>query len=394
MFAHKNSQSTDLKSDQSALVPIPATAQDVTTADRFTEWTTTVAAQYFPHGMLLCAAACIVLYGCGGANAQTSSTSSAPPSRSGAMGQMAQGQALFAKYNSQYRNNPKDGRELLDGVAAYGLPKNPSSVKSVRTLLASRITKEEKVALVRILAQQHTYDNKTGLNDTITSDLRRHVNSGDREVAIAATLAISRLANVPDKREVLLSAKNRGLIDADGYYGELAHAVAFSEADEQLKILSEIRNAKNRYAAEILAMTVNSPDMAKKLRPEARAEVASLLAGSEPSFSQAIGRYDITEGLRYAAWIRALATMRGSGFNKNGSELIMSKLSEERADPRKIIAVLTSEYAPQLVAEIGQRNRFDILLQRAALYAKQHPGNRDVKEAVEHISMMINTASK
>jgi hypothetical protein len=335
-----------------------------------------------------------VLYGCGGANAQTSSISGNPQPRSVTTEKIAQGQALFAEYNSQYRNNPKDGRKLLDDVAAYGLPKNPDSVKSVRTLLASKITKEEKVALVRILAQQHTYDNKTGLNDTITSDLRGHVNSGDREVATAATLAISRLANVPDKREILLSAKNRGLIDTDGYYGELAHAVAFSEADEQLKIVSEIRNAKNRYATEIVAMTVNSPDMAKKLRPEARAEVASLLAGSEPLFSQAIGQYDIIEGLRYAAWIRALTTMRASEFNKNGSELIMSKLSEERADPRKIIAVLTSDYAPQLVGEIGQRNRFDILLQRAALYSKQHPGNRDVKEAVEHISMMMNTSSK
>ncbi|MFC7518777.1 hypothetical protein ACFQUU_27570 [Herbaspirillum sp. GCM10030257] len=343
---------------------------------------------------LILTVACIVLYGCGGANAQTSSTLSNPQSRSGTMEQVGQGQALFEKYNSQYRNNPKDGRELLDRVAAYGLPKNSDSVKSVSGLLASRITKEEKVALIRILAQQHTYDNKTGLNDTIARDLQGHVNSGDREVATAATLALSRLVNVPDKREVLLSAKNRGLIDTDGYYGELAHAVAFSEADEQLKILGEIRNAKNRYAAEIITMTVNSPDIAKNLRPDARAEVASLLAESEPTFSQAVGQYDVIEGLRYAAWIRALATMRGAGLNKNSSELIMSKLSEERADPRKIIAVLTSGYAPQFVSEVGQRNRFDILLQRAALYAKQHPGNRDVKEAVEHIRMMINTSSK
>lgn len=340
------------------------------------------------------ATACIMLSACVAANAQPSSPLSTPQAHSGAREQVAQGQALFARYSAGYRNNPREGKDLLEGVAAYGLPKNPDSVKSVRDLLASRITKEEKLVLVRILAQQHTHDNKTGLNDTVTNDLRRHASSSDREVAMAATVALSRLANVPDKREVLLAARNRGLIDTDSYYGELAHGVAFSEADEQLKIVSEIRHAKNRYAAEILAMMVIRPDMAKKLRPEARAEVVRLLAESEPTFSQAIGQYDFTDGLRYASWIRALATIRGSEFDKNGSELIMSTLSEQRIDPRKIIAVLSSDYAPQLVSDIGQRNRFNILLQRAELYAKQHPGNRDVKEVVEHIKMTLNTSLK
>lgn len=334
-------------------------------------------------------AACITVSGCGDAVVQTWPGPALAHSRGSEPERHLAGQEFFTKYILSEKNT-KNGAEALGKIHAYGLPKSADNVNKLRTQLASKISKEERVWMIRLLSRQYTRE-KTTTNETIEIDLRMLANSEELDTARAAVLAYSRLDYKADKRAVLIAARNRGVIDEDGYYGELAHSIPLSPPSEQVQYLKEIRGAKNLYASEIMAMTVNNPDISAKLQPEAREEIASLLQDTEPTFSQAVGQFDMVEGIRYAAWLRATTSVRESDFNKRSAELMMATLSSERVDPRKILAVLTSDYASQLVSEIGPRSRFELLLQRVSHYARQHPQNRDLKDAVEQVGALFNT---
>ncbi|MGH8807919.1 MAG: hypothetical protein ACREX0_08580 [Noviherbaspirillum sp.] len=81
--------------------------------------------------------------------------------------------------------------------------------------------------------------------------------------------------------------------------------------------------------------------------------------------------------------------MKASDFNKHGGEIIMARLNDEKTDPRKIMAFLGSEHGDPLMSAIG--SRFDVILQRIALYSKQHPQNREMNETVERIKLRLNS---
>jgi hypothetical protein len=92
----------------------------------------------------------------------------------------------------------------------------------------------------------------------------------------------------------------------------------------------------------------------------------------------------------YSAWLRALASLRTSDFNKQGAELIMARLSDSKTEPRKIMAFLASEYGPPLVQQIGSKDRFASLLQRIDLYSRQNPQNSDMRAIVSQVSAMLS----
>jgi transposase-like protein len=339
---------------------------------------------------ILIAVACIFLANCGGAQAQVSSGGQAQRFMRAPSEQLEKGKALFAQYNAQHRNNPTQGRRILDEVYALGLPTTAESVTAIRAALASQVSNEEKVALARILSRLYTPENLTGLNDAIVRDLKGISNSGDRDLARAATLAYSRLGYFADWPDVLLSARTRGVISADTYFGELAHLAPFAPANDQLILLKAIRNAKNIYASEILAMAVNNPETNAKFSPETRAEITALLEETEPNFGQALGHFDYIEADRYSVWLRAFASLKGSAFNKKGAELIMGKLNNDQTDPRKIMAFFTSRYGASVIKDIGERSRFEVILQRISFYSKQHPQNMDMREMVEEFKAMLS----
>src|SRR5680860_1653088 len=79
--------------------------------------------------------------------------------------QMIEAQNLFHQYNAKYRNGGLEGRKILESVHAQGLAKTAENVKSIRSLLSSTVTKDEKVVLARILGSFYTYDDKTGMNN-------------------------------------------------------------------------------------------------------------------------------------------------------------------------------------------------------------------------------------
>lgn len=345
--------------------------------------------------LFLITAACLFLANGKIAIAQsTGNTSGIAPSAPGFSSkgqQMVEAQNLFDQYHTKYRNGGLEGRKILERVQARGLEKTAENVKSIRSVLSSKVTNDEKVVLARILGSLYTHDNKTGMNNAIAGDLRGLTYSGQKDVARTATLAFSRMGYFPDSNEVLLYAQKHSLINSDEYYGELAHIMPFAPAVDQIAIVSNIRNGKSRYAAEILAFLPRNPETMKKLYPETQKMLLSVLKDNEPEFTQAIGEFGFTDAIRYATWLHSVALLSSANSQAKYSEVVLAHLNNEKTDPRKIMAFLAENEGKRLINDMGQRAPFENALQRITLYSKQLPDNIHMKELVQDITSTINS---
>jgi hypothetical protein len=335
---------------------------------------------------LSCAVICTMLPG---AVLAQSATAGRPPA---AVSPQSSATALLGKYMAQSPGSAR-GAVALEEVFVNGLPRTAQNSSALRSLLASKISTEEKLMVTRLLAKQYARTDPTGMNHLILQDLKALIGSEEMPLARAATLAYSRLGYFPDYQDVLRSAKDRGIIEDDTYFGELAHVFAFAPAIDQERLAQVLRSSKNDYASQVVAMTVNNAPVAKNLTAKSRSELAGYLEGMEPRFSMALGQFDFVEAIRFSAWLRAVANLKASEANKQGAEFIMAKLNEPTIDPRKVMAFLISEFGPELMAQIGQKARFDLMLQRISLYAKQHPQNGDMRDIVEQVRSTLSTLS-
>lgn len=303
----------------------------------------------------------------------------------------ARAQQLLSEYIAKFRNNASEGRKLLDELYVNRLAKTADNVKTVRALLASTVTSEEKVGLARILGKLYTKENATGMNVAIANDLRGLTQSGQTDVARAATFTFSRLGYFPDSAEVLASAKNRGLIDDEAFFGELAHIAPSAPGNDQVNLLSKIRAGKSRYGADVLAYQIQETGSMKKFSSEAKVQLLYTLAENEPGFPvMAIGEYDLSDGIRYSTWLHAVATLERDTKHITYQDVVMARLGNEKIDPRKIMAFLSSTEGKRLIKDVGRRGPFESLHERITLYSKQLPQNQIMKEVVAEITATLS----
>ena len=304
----------------------------------------------------------------------------APPGSAAFVECERKGQALFAEYQTKFRGMGAQGAEALLRVQALGrLATTPENANALRALLASRVTRQEKVALVPLLARQHAPNDPTGMNRLIVSDLRQLCAASDEELARAAVFALSRSGFYPDSEAVLLAARNNGVLDVDGYYGEIAHLVIYASGEDQARLVRTLRAGTNRYSADIAFNVFNSAR--PRFGSAARTELLAFAEAMEPKFGVMASQYDYIEGLRYADWLLALAALKFPDSPNNAAEFVMATVDQPLIDPRKIAAVLISpEARSTVIAIIGVRSRFDRMLEIVDRYPKQHPGSVALRE--------------
>lgn len=298
---------------------------------------------------------------------------------------------LLAEYNAKYRGNATEGRKILDELHANGIDKRAENVQIIRTLLVSKVTEAEKVALARILGAAYTPDNKTGMNSMIVHDLRALSQSAPKEVARAATLSFSRLAYFHDSPDVLFSAWNRGLIDTDEYFGELAHLTPFAPAKDQFHLVTMIRNGKNQYASEILAYLSHDTAISKGFSLETKTQILSLLEANEPEFPKPIGELDYTDAIKYSIWLHAIASLARDSSDVSYHETVMARLNDPKTDPRKVMGFLASTEGKRFIKDVGKRGPLEPLQQRVSLYSRQLPQNFIMKELTAEVTATMQT---
>jgi hypothetical protein len=274
-------------------------------------------------------------------------------------------------------------------VLVNELPRTRQNVVALRELIASNVTDEEKEVAMRLLARQYTRGDPTGMNDAIAQDLKSQIRAPNPRLARAATLAYSRLGWFPDYQEVLFAAKNRGTIDDDTYFGELAHMLMFAPATDQERLAGLLLASKNTYASPIVASMMANATLAARSPAKAQLSLAGFLEQTEPQFGPALGQFGFDIADRYSTWLQALATLRAPGGQPN-AELIMTRLDDANIDPRKVMAFLGLQYGPSFMSQVGRRSRFEPMLQRISLYARQHPQTTDMQEIVDTVRTRLS----
>lgn len=285
--------------------------------------------------------------------------------------QIIEGQNLLDQYvanqnSPQRKNSLSNNTETLEIIHSKGLPKTAKNVVTLRTLLASNALDNEKIMLVRLLGKLYANDNQSGMNHLIVQDLKLQTNSNQNDIARSAVLAFSRLGFFVDSSAILKRAYDRKLLDADGYYGELAHLLPYASAAEQNNLLDMIKNGNNFYAREILASSFTDSEIIKKLSPKTKKNLHLFFEKNQPNFSQAIGEYDAIESFHYTNWLLSISKLEIEITNKTYQEVTFTRLNDSNLDARKIMAYLSSTSGRYLIEHLqndAQKNDLKLLLE-------------------------------
>lgn len=296
----------------------------------------------------------------------------------------------FEALSSYLRQRPaSDGAAemLLEQAYAGRVPRSASNAALIRGLLARRLTSRERIVVLRLVRQQWSFDDATGRNSQLLSDLRAGCRDADPAVRSAALLAYTRTGYQPDALDLLESAAAAGVIDADTRFGEVAHMIPFAPAMEQVRLASILQSSGNGFAADVIGMSANSAQLVASLDPQARALLVRFLRANEPGFGPAVGRIDFGQAANYSMWLASVANLTATALK---ADVIWSELNRPELDPRKIMAFLASANGEEFIRTGRSSREFATLLARASSYASQHPQNADMREMVEHARSLVS----
>lgn len=304
--------------------------------------------------------------------------------------QLAIAQSQVEKVNPLYRYQPKSGiagRNELDQIYMNGVPATPQSVTAIRKLLSDgKLSRDEKIAIPRILAALHNSDDSTGANGTLELELKALARDSDKEIAAQAAIQFARMGYLPETESVLRTAFDSGALTKDSYYQELAHLVSSAPPQKQSELLAVIKDSGNRLASDVLANGLLSGqefNAASFLKTSP--DMAALLNSTQPQFSEAAGQFGYVDAVRYSQWLRASATIESQRTGRNMDEIITSALSSPGVDPRKIIGYLIQPQASSLLNSATSDSTVYALVKTAQEYAAQFPTSemKDIVGGIE-----------
>lgn len=283
------------------------------------------------------------------------------------------------------------GRNILDEMYVKGVPKGHDSVLATRELLKKGISDDEKVALTRILGSLYQPGNSVSDNEGILFDLKRLASDGNREVAGMAAITYARLGYFSDSESTLASAYEANALNADGYFGELAHLLDIAPPNARPQIAKKINDSSNAYAADILASSINGdPESLGNHSKNVASEIAQLLQKNEPEFSSGMGEFGLFTAIRYSTWLRASAKLEGQSSGREVDALVIENLSRPGTDPRKVMAYLLDSKADSILNNAPPGSAARGLIEISNKYAMQFIGNPMLQEYAESIKRRAN----
>jgi hypothetical protein len=283
-----------------------------------------------------------------------------------------------------YRPQPGlEGRRLLEEMDVNGVPVTAESVKFARDLLLrGSLSSDEKLPLLRILADLYNRENTTGANADIALTLKQMASDPDKQVAAQAAIKYARHVEYQQGTELVL---RKALQGTDSYFQELAHLIPSSPPEKQREFLAEIRAAGSLIGRDVLVSALNSgEDFNAAPFLKSSDDMAELLRATEPTFGPTVG-LGIVPAVRYAEWLRASATIESHKTGRSMDEIIMERLSQPNTDERKIMSFLISPQAGPLLAEAAPDSPIQKLVGIAQVYSAQSPGNLTMIEFVQAI---------
>lgn len=282
------------------------------------------------------------------------------------------------------------GKDLLEKAHASGLSRTTANIATVRRVLTSKTTNDEKVIALRILGGFIVPSDTSELNLAVLKDVRGQLHSGHRDTARAATFALSRSGCASDIAEVLLQARKESILDKDEYLGELSHAMRFTPKHRQQEIIAILAGEPSYYSTDILTMQMANRSIVTSLYPETQKSLQKFFRSNQPNFPMAIGEYGAIDGYRYTAWLHATALLGEAVDRKNYSEIVLTELGSSMTDPRKVLAFLSAPEGKNLIATVANKAALERVLARGNAYAESFPQNVHVNSLAASISAEVD----
>jgi hypothetical protein len=114
-----------------------------------------------------------------------------------------------------------------------------------------------------------------------------------------------------------------------------------------------------------------------------------LLSSREPNFPLALDSFGLVDAIKYAFWVHAVATLDSGLSGKEYAQIVLTRLSDPRTDPRKILAVFANPEGKRVINETAELKQLQLLLGRAQAYSNSLPQNVMLKDATAMFSNQL-----
>lgn len=200
----------------------------------------------------------------------------------------------------QSRGTDVERLEILQSAHVAGVERSKNNFDRIQIALEDTNSVEEKVELLKLSRSMYKVGADDEINRQVLKGLRVAMRSEDGKFAAGATLIYSRLGYFSDSTKVLRNAFERGVLNSDDYYGELAHLAWYARGQDSKDIVRTVANSRNRYAAQILAYSVLHNTAVEKVRRDSLEELRAGLLALPVKLNPTIGEFGIIEALEYS----------------------------------------------------------------------------------------------
>jgi len=245
---------------------------------------------------------------------------------------------------------------VLEEVRAMqGLPATKANVAAVLGRLRTTpvMNHSESVQLVRLAGDLHAQSTDEKDKAEIRALLSATATSSANPLlGKAAALTYSRLGYFPDSISVLSTARRKGFITDNNYYGDLVHLLPFvKNGNEQQQLLQLVADGNNAFARVVLVNLMQSPQASDRLTPVAARQVADLVTRNPPPFNSPPDTLSLVEAMNYNEWVVANVQLTAK-FTKEPEHVVLARLVKvDGADPRSLVALMRFEPTAGMVRE-------------------------------------------
>ncbi len=249
------------------------------------------------------------------------------------------------------------------------------------TMIAAQIKKH----LMQVLQSAYIVEN--GLSEDsrqrILGVVKSNIHNVDPEVAGEAVLLYARMGAPDDLAAILGDAMQRKIISPLDYIREGAFQLPnVSDPKQQNALLETLINAAKKSGSDesehmlmtSLELIVQSPSRLARIDSASKDLITQYLATHEPVVQSDGFNYDLVSAIEYGNWLTSYAIVK----NKSAVDVldwITRQVTDVATDPDKIVAVLTSPVARDVVRLAREAGQLDGIKHKLeSEMAGQRPG--------------------
>lgn len=199
--------------------------------------------------------------------------------------------------------------------------------------------------------------------------IKANIQNADPMIAGEAVLLYARMGADDNLVKILGDSLHRQIISPLDYIHEgVFQCPNITDAKEQnsflITLLSTEKKLESEEADHMLSgamnLIVQSPEVLKRIDTSNRKLITEYLGSHEPTVQLAGIGYDLGKAIDYTNWLQSYATLK----TKSETQVpgwISHHLVDSTGDTQKIVAVMTSQMAPEVVWIMRQTGKVDTI---------------------------------